>query len=76
MAYKYWISNEENGGVVANQIPVSIFSIEFDSKPARITSSVSTTRLSTCDNKNGLKWVGCGRQNKTLYLYVVYGIYM
>ena len=47
MAYKDGVPNEEDGGVVSNQIPVSLLSVKLDSKATRITNSVSTTRLTT-----------------------------
>lgn len=47
MAYKDGVPNEEDGGVVSNQVPVSLLSVELDSKATRITNSVSTTRLTT-----------------------------
>lgn len=31
------VTNEEDGSVVANQIPVALFSIELDSEAARIS---------------------------------------
>jgi hypothetical protein len=48
MTYKDGVPNEEDGGVVSNQVPVSLLSVELDSKATRITNSVSTTRLTAC----------------------------
>jgi hypothetical protein len=46
-SYKDWIPDEKDGSVISNQIPVSIFSIEFDRKASGISGSVCRTTLAT-----------------------------
>ena len=48
MTYKDGVPYEEDGGVISNQVPVSLLGVELDGKATRITNSVSTARLTTC----------------------------
>jgi len=41
------VTNEEHWGVVANHVPIAFLCVEFDSKAARITSSVCRAPLSS-----------------------------
>ena len=41
------ITDEEDRGVVANQIPVSFLSVHLDGKSSRITSCIRRSRLAT-----------------------------
>lgn len=63
-----WISNEENWRIVANQIPNTIFWIEFNSKAAWIANGISATALTTdrwetnsdwCTFANRFEYLGC-----------------
>lgn len=38
-----WVANEEYRRVVANQIPVALFRVEFDGETARIAGRVRRT---------------------------------
>lgn len=38
---EYWITDEEDGCVVADQIPVAILRVEFDGKATRVAGCVS-----------------------------------
>jgi hypothetical protein len=42
-----WVSDEEDGGVVKNPVPVSFVCLEFDGEATRITSRVWRARLSS-----------------------------
>ena len=41
------VADEEDRGVVADQVPVAVFGVEFDGKAAGVTSSVGRARLPT-----------------------------
>jgi hypothetical protein len=41
------VADKEDGGIVANHVPVAFFSVEFDGETTRITSSVSATLFTT-----------------------------
>jgi hypothetical protein len=41
------VTNEEDGSVVENPVEVTLLSPQLDSKPTRVTSGVSRTRLAT-----------------------------
>jgi hypothetical protein len=43
--YQDGISYEEDGSIIADQVPVTILCVEFDGKSTRVTHSVSTARL-------------------------------
>ena len=46
--YQDGVSYEEDGSIIADQVPVSILCIKLDSKSTRVTHSVSTARLTAC----------------------------
>jgi hypothetical protein len=48
-----WVTNEEYWGVVENPIPVSLFRVEFDREPSRITGTISRALLSSNRGKSG-----------------------
>ena len=37
-----WVSNEENGSVIPNEVPVPFLCVHLDCKPTWISHSVST----------------------------------
>lgn len=37
---QYWVTNEENWSVIANQIPDAIVCVEFDCETARVTGKI------------------------------------
>jgi hypothetical protein len=41
------ISNEEDGGVVSNEVPVALLGFELDTETTRISSGVCRTLLTT-----------------------------
>ena len=43
--YQDGVSYEEDGSIIADQVPVPILCIKLDSKSTRVTHSVSTARL-------------------------------
>lgn len=46
-----WITDEENGSVITDQIPNSFIGVEFQSKSAWITSSISRTAFTAYAKK-------------------------
>ena len=52
-----WVSDEEDGCVVARQIPETFVRVQLDCKAARIPGRVSTSTLTTCEGV----WGGRGR---------------
>ena len=45
--YQYWISDKEYWSIISNQVPVAFLCVELHGKTTRITSCVSTSRLTT-----------------------------
>ena len=45
--HKDRVPDEEDGSIVANKVPVPIFSVQLDSKATRVEDCVCTPRLST-----------------------------
>ena len=41
--YQYWVSDKEDGCVVAHQVPGALLCVKLDCKPTRISDRVSTT---------------------------------
>lgn len=50
--YQNGVANEENGRIVADQIPNTLLGVEFDSKTAWITSRIGRTRFTTNSRKS------------------------
>lgn len=48
-----WVSDEEDWGVVSNQIPVSFFSVEFDSETSWISLGISRSLLTSDSGESG-----------------------
>ncbi|MNF54933.1 hypothetical protein D3C84_363770 [compost metagenome] len=46
-----WITNEEHGGIVANDVPVAFLGVELQGEPARITLGIGRTTLATHGGK-------------------------
>lgn len=40
-----WVTDEEDWGVVAHQVPIAFFSVKLDRKPTRVSSRVCRARL-------------------------------
>lgn len=47
------VSNEEDGSVVTNHIPIAFFSVELDCETTRITFSISRTLFTTNGRESG-----------------------
>lgn len=45
--YMDGVTDEEDGRVVSDTVPVAFLCVEFDSEATRVTCSVCTTRLTT-----------------------------
>ena len=41
------VPNEEDRGIIANQIPVTLFCVELDGEPSRVAHSVSTASFAS-----------------------------
>eukprot|EP00178_Gracilaria_changii_P002353 TRINITY_DN1347_c0_g1_i3.p2 TRINITY_DN1347_c0_g1~~TRINITY_DN1347_c0_g1_i3.p2 ORF type:complete len:126 (-),score=0.35 TRINITY_DN1347_c0_g1_i3:69-446(-) len=47
-----WVSDEENGSVISSHIPISFFSIEFNSEASRISCSIWSSFFSSNSRKS------------------------
>jgi len=48
-----WVTNEEDGGVIPDHVPVTIFGIEFDCEASWITLCIGAALLSTHSRETG-----------------------
>lgn len=52
----HWIPDEEEGSIIANKITDTIFSVELNSEPSRISISIGKSTLSKCGRKSNHSW--------------------
>ena len=46
-----WIANKEDGEVIANKVPISFFSLEFESETPNVTGGIGTTFFASYGRK-------------------------
>ena len=43
---EHWVPDEEDGSVVAHQVPVALLGVKLDGEPTRVTGRIGRARLS------------------------------
>jgi hypothetical protein len=51
-----WVTQEEDGGVVCDKVPVALLGLELDGETSRITSEIARAGLATNSGESGGDW--------------------